>query len=92
MAEDVVYKKAKKKMAGPHLARGIFNLPAYAKLYNQPIEAPGKMSDGAGSLFFHGIIALAADSPYLGLTLDTDESGFSLVGDIEGDEKAAREK
>jgi hypothetical protein len=92
MAEDLVYKKAQKKLAGPHLARGFFNLPAYAKLYNQPIEAPGKMSDGGGSLFFHGIIALAADSPYLGLTLDTDESGFSLVGAIEGDVKAAREK
>ena len=92
MAEDLVYKKAQKKLAGPHLARGFFNLPAYAKLYNQPIEAPGKMSNGGGSLFFHGIIALAADSPYLGLTLDTDESGFSLVGAIEGDVKAARKK
>ncbi len=42
--------------------------------------------------FFHGIIELAAGSPYLGLTLDTDKSGFSLVGTIEGDVNAARKK
>ncbi len=92
MAEDLVYKKVKNKMPGKHLARGFVNLPAYAKLYNQPLEAPGKMSDGGASFFFHGIIELAAGSPYLGLTLDTDKSGFSLVGAIEGDVNAARQK
>jgi hypothetical protein len=92
MSEDLVYKKVKNKMPGKHLARGFFNLPAYAKLYNQPLEAPGKMSNGGASFFLHGIIELAADSPYLGLTLDTDKSGFSLVGAIEGDVNAARKK
>ena len=92
VADDPAFQKMQKNMGAEHLAQVYLNIPAYAGMYNQPIEAPEKMDDRAASLFFHGIIDLAAGSPYLGLTLDVDKNGFSLVSGIEGDVAATRKK
>ena len=92
VADDPAFRKMQKNMGAEHLAQVYLNISEYAEMYNQPLEAPEKMDNGVVSLLLQGIIELAAGSPYLGLTLDVDKNGFSLVSGIEGDVAATRKK
>ena len=92
IAQDDSYKKFLQKMGDKHLGKVFVNIPAYAKQYNQPIEVPGKLDNGGVSFLFHGIMELFAGSPYLGVTVDSGEKGFSGVSAIEGNMEAARKK
>ncbi|MFP6886967.1 MAG: hypothetical protein VB997_05370, partial [Opitutales bacterium] len=92
MAQDLSYKKMLQKMGDKHLAKAYVNIPAFSEQYNQPIEVPGKLDNGGVSFLFHGIMELFAGSPYLGVTVDSGEKGFSVVSAIEGNMEAARKK
>jgi len=92
VAQNPSYQKMLKKMGDRHLAKVYVNIPEFARQYNQPLQMPGKLDDGGASFFFHGIMELFAGSPYLGVTVDSGEKGFSVVSAIEGNMEAARKK
>lgn len=92
LADDGPAKKMRQRMGGKHLASLCVNLPVFTKYYDRPLETPEKLDDGGASFLFHGIIAMAASSPYFGMTLDADEKGFSLNSAIEGNPKALKDK
>ena len=76
MAGDEALQQMRADMGGDHLAEVCLNVPAAAKAYGLPLELPEKMDNAANSLLFHGILEVAAGSPYLGLTLGADKTGF----------------
>jgi len=92
LAASTAFKKMRAKMGEGHFLAAGIDLPAVAKQYNQPLKTPDKLDDGGASLFFHGIIAMAPDSPYLGLTMDIDEKGFSIESAIDGNPREMDEK
>ena len=99
MAGDEVLQQMRADMGGDHLAEVCLNVPAAAKAYpaaakayGLPLELPEKMDNFANSLLFHGILEVAAGSPYLGLTLGADKTGFKLTSGVSGDVAKVREK
>ena len=53
---------------------------------------PEKLDNGGASFFLHGLLELAARSPYLGLTLDTNQQGFKLTAGLPGGAKSLGDK
>ena len=92
MAGDEALQQMRADMGGDHLAEVCLNVPAAAKAYGLPLELPEKMDNAANSLLFHGILEVAAGSPYLGLTLGADKTGFKLTSGVSGDVAKVREK
>lgn len=92
MAGDKALQQMRMDMGGGHLAEVCLNVPAAAKAYGLPLELPEKMDNAANSLLFHGILEVAAGSPYLGLTLGADKTGFKLTSGVSGDVAKVREK
>ena len=92
MAGDAALKQMRADMGDGHLAEVCLNVPAAAKAYGLPLAVPEKLDDGGASFLFHGILEVAAGSPYLGLTLDADKTGLKLTSSVAGDVAKAREK
>jgi hypothetical protein len=92
VAHHPAFKKMERDMGAKHFVRAWADLGFFRKLAGKRFSLPEKYEDGFVSLMFSGIIELAMQSDYLGLTLDADKAGLKFAGGIEGDPKALGEK
>ncbi|MBC8324066.1 MAG: hypothetical protein H8E27_00325 [Verrucomicrobia subdivision 3 bacterium] len=92
VAHNPAFKKMERDMGAEHFVSAWTDLGYFRKLAGKRFSLPEKYKDGFVSLMFSGIIELAMQSDYLGLTLDADKAGLKLAAGIEGDPKALGEK
>ncbi len=92
VAHNPAFKKMERDMGAEHFVRAWTDLGFFRKLAGERFNLPEKYDDGFVSLMFSGIMELAMQSDYLGLTLDADKAGLKLAAGIEGDPKSLGEK
>jgi len=92
VAHHPAFKKMERDMGAKHFVRAWADLGFFRKLAGKRFSLPEKYEDGFVSLMFSGIIELAMQSDYLGLTLDADKAGLKFAAGIEGDPKVLGEK
>ncbi len=92
VAQNPAFKKMERDMGAKHFVRAWTDLGYFRKLAGKRFSLPEKYDDGFVSLMFSGIIELAMQSDYIGLTLDADKTGLKLAAGIEGDPKTLGEK
>ena len=92
VAHNPAFKKMERDMGAEHFVRAWTDLGYFRKLAGERFNLPEKYDDGFVSLMFSGIMELAMQSDYLGLTLDADKAGLKLAAGIEGDPKSLGEK
>jgi hypothetical protein len=92
VAHNPAFKKMERDMGAEHFVRAWADLGFFRKLGGERFSLPEKYDDGFVSLMFSGIIELAMQSDYVGLTLDADKAGLKLAAGIEGDPKTLGEK
>ena len=79
LAADPEFRAMTSKFGANHDGRAYVNLASVVKGGQPRLGIPEKLDDGGASFFIHGILELAARSPYLGLTLDATDEGFALT-------------
>ena len=92
VAHNPAFKKMERDMGAEHFVRAWTDLGFFRKLAGERFNLPEKYDDGFVSLMFSGIMELAMQSDYVGLTLDADKAGLKLAAGIEGDPKALGDK
>ncbi|MDE2715130.1 MAG: hypothetical protein OSB74_12275 [Verrucomicrobiota bacterium] len=92
VAHNPAFKKMERDMGAEHFVRAWTDLGYFRKLAGERFNLPEKYDDGFVSLMFSGIMELAMQSDYVGLTLDADKAGLTLATGIEGDPKALGDK
>ena len=92
VAHNPAFKKMERDMGAEHFVRAWTDLGYFRKLAGERFNLPEKYDDGFVSLMFSGIMELAMQSDYVGLTLDADKAGLTLAAGIEGDPKALGDK
>ena len=86
------FKKMERDMGAEHFVRAWTDLGYFRKLAGERFNLPEKYDDGFMSLMFSGIMELAMQSDYLGLTLDADKTGLKFAAGIEGEPKVLGDK
>ena len=92
VAHNPVFKKMERDMGAEHFVRAWTDLGYFRKLAGERFNLPEKYDDGFMSLMFSGIMELAMQSDYLGLTLDADKTGLKFTAGIEGEPKVLGDK
>ncbi len=92
VAHNPAFKKMERDMGAEHFVRAWTDLGFFRKLAGERFNLPEKYDDGFMSLMFSGIMELAMQSDYLGLTLDADKTGLKFAAGIEGDSKVLGDK
>jgi len=80
---DAAWKTMAQQMGSQHTVQLCVNLTKIGELQGKRI-VPEKLDNPVISLLYGGLLELAAHSPYLGLTLDIRETGFSLQSAVAG--------
>ncbi len=92
VAHNPAFKKMERDMGAEHFVRAWTDLGYFRKLAGERFNLPEKYDDGFVSLMFSGIMELAMQSDYLGLTLDADKTGLKFAAGIEGEPKVLGDK
>ena len=71
------------QVGSQHTIQACVNLLKISELLGKRL-IPEKLDNPVLSLLYGGMLELAAGSPYLGLTLDMREDGFSLCSSVAG--------
>lgn len=83
LSSDEPYQAMIKQMGQDHLIHGFVNLETI-RSFAPRLGLPQKVENPLGSLLASGVLELAKVSPYFGLTVDADASGFAITTGISG--------
>jgi hypothetical protein len=83
LESEPAWKTMSQQMGPEHTIQLCVNLTKIGELQGKRI-VPEKLDNPVVSLLFGGLIEMAAHSPYLGVTLDVRENGFSIQSSVAG--------
>ena len=83
LESEAAWKTMSQQMGPQHTIQLCVNLTKIGELQGKRI-VPEKLDNPVVSLLYGGLIEMAARSPYLGVTLDVRENGFSLQSSVAG--------
>ena len=83
LESEAAWKTMSQQMGPQHTIQLCVNLTKIGELQGKRL-VPEKLDNPVVSLLYGGLIELAARSPYLGVTLDVRENGFSVQSSVAG--------